>query len=243
MSRGKRRSRRAGRRLGYYALGGAAVAVLLVVAGVLVLRPVGEGASTTTQAKPIILYVNQGNGVVNASNFGSMLSFARSQGFNTVFFQVYREGVLLFQPSDLTSFVQQAHAQGLAIYFALYFTNSSQQLPSSVYPLGEDGINLDMSTLALPAQSGLLTAVQQAYHAGKVSITTTDLTLPLKPDVLVLETYGTGYDSYIRPGVVASVGVFTTSSRAQYEQEFQYALQNSDGVMVFDYAGLLKSGY
>jgi len=244
MSR-RRASRRGRGRLWSYALAGVLVAFVLL-AGVLLFHPwTGRGRETTTtgSSKPIILYVNQGNGAVNATNFGSMLSFARSHGFNTVFFQVYREGALLFQPSDLASFVQEAHAQGLAIYLALYFTNSSQRLPSSVYALGEDGINLDMSTLPLSAQSSLLTSVQQAYHAGEVSVTTTDLALPLKPDVLVLETYGSGYDSYIRPGIVASVGVFTTSSKAQYEQEFLYALQNSDGVMVFDYAGLLKSGY
>jgi len=39
------------------------------------------------------------------------------------------------------------------------------------------------------------------------------------------------------------VGVFATASKADYEQQFQYALNNSDGVMVFDYAGLVKSGY
>jgi hypothetical protein len=43
--------------------------------------------------------------------------------------------------------------------------------------------------------------------------------------------------------VIASVGVFDTTSQSNYEQEYQYALANGDGVMVFDYAGLLKSGY
>jgi hypothetical protein len=43
--------------------------------------------------------------------------------------------------------------------------------------------------------------------------------------------------------MIASVGVFTTSTLQQYDQEFQYALSNSDGVMVFDYAGLVKAGY
>jgi len=50
-------------------------------------------------------------------------------------------------------------------------------------------------------------------------------------------------DRYIHHGIIASVGVFTTSSRQDYDQQFQYALSNSDGVMVFDYAGLLKAGY
>lgn len=248
-SRGRRRRSR----VRYLALVGALAAVLIVAAGFLVLRPPAPPPSTSspstssgvsaTGARPIILYINQGNGAVNQTNFGPMLSFASSQGFNTIFFQIYREGVLLFQPSQLTSFVSEAHAQGLKIYFALYFTNSSQEIPTSIYTLGEDGISLDMSTLPLSAQTSLFGELEQGYTAGQTAITTTDFTLPLNPDLLVLETYGTADQGYIHPGIIGSVGVFTTSSESQYEQEFQYALQNSDGVMVFDYAGLMKSGY
>ena len=191
--------------------------------------------------KPIILYVNQGNGVVNESNFGTMLSFASSHGFNTVFFQVYREGTTLFNRSQLSYFVSQTHAEGLTIFFALYFTNSSQPFPSSVFNLGEDGISLDMSGLGVASQEALLQGLSSC--SCRTAATTTDMNSPLRPDLLILETYGPGYSSFIRHGIIASVGVFATSSQADYQSEFQYALQNSDGVMVFDYAGLLKSGY
>jgi hypothetical protein len=202
--------------------------------------------SSSSSGKYIILYINQGNGVVNESNFGSMLSFASSQGFNTIFFQVYREGNLLFDSSQLDFFVVQAHAQDTKIFFSLYFTNSSQQIPTSIYGLGEDGIGLDMSTLTVSDQSALFASLQQGYTSGLTAITTTDLTLPLSPDLLVLETYTSQiqqYSQYIHPGVIASVGVFATTSQSNYQQEFQYVLANSDGVMVFDYAGLMKSGY
>jgi hypothetical protein len=33
------------------------------------------------------------------------------------------------------------------------------------------------------------------------------------------------------------------SSEQDYQSQFQYALQNSDGVMVFDYAALSRAGY
>jgi hypothetical protein len=202
--------------------------------------------SSSSGGKYVILYINQGNGVVNESNFGSMLSFASSQGFNTIFFQVYREGSLLFDASQLDSFVVHAHAQDVKIFFSLYLTNSSQQIPASIYDLGEDGISLDMSTLAVSDQSALFASLQRGYASGLTAITTTDLTLPLSPDLLVLETYTSQiqqYSQYIHPGVIAGVGVFATTSQSNYQQEFQYALANSDGVMVFDYAGLMKSGY
>ena len=136
-----------------------------------------------------ILYVNQGNGVVNESNFGAMLSTTKSHGFNTVFFQVYRSGNLLFTTDQLRYFVSTSQIDNISIFFALYFTSSSQQIPSQIYGLGENGISLDMSTLPFQTQQILFSTLQQNYHEGKIAITTTNFTLNLKPDLLILETY------------------------------------------------------
>ncbi|MDA4122475.1 MAG: hypothetical protein OK456_04750 [Thaumarchaeota archaeon] len=235
-------------------LGVATVAVVII--GFVLLVPRGgpaqsnstttpSGVTSTTSApssKPIILYINQGNGVVNQSNFGALLAFASSQGFNTLFFQVYRQGDLLFTPSQLTSFVAQAHDSGLKIFFSLYITDPSQQLPTSIYPLGEDGVSLDMSSLTVSSQQSFYSDLSDAY-GGTKAITTDDMTLPLSPNLLVLETYGTQYQQFIHPGIVAGVEAVQATSKSDYQQQFQYALANSDGVMVFDYAGLLKTGY
>jgi predicted membrane protein len=228
-----KRKRRSGRRTAAYAA---------IVVGILVVLVVAILSFQPHQAKPVILYVNQGNGVVNGSNFVPMLDFASAKGFNIVFFQIYRQGVLLFTPGDLGTFVNETHSHGLRIFFALYITNSSQALPTAVFALGEDGISLDMSTVDLGTQEALLASLQASYH-GESAVTTTDMTSTLRPDLLILETYGTAMQQYIRPEIVASVGVFATSSQADYQSQFQYALSNSAGVMVFDYAGLLKSGY
>jgi hypothetical protein len=171
-----------------------------------------------------------------------MISYASSHGFNVVFFQVYRQGATLFNNEQLSSFVNETHTSGMKIFFALYITNSSQRLPASFYSLGEDGVSLDMSTLDLGSQEALLASLRASYH-GETAVTTTNMESPLRPDLLILETYGPGTQQYIRHGIIASVGVFATSSEQDYQSQFQYALANSDGVMVFDYAGLLKSGY
>jgi hypothetical protein len=192
--------------------------------------------------KPVILYVNQGNGVVDESNFGQMLSFASAHGFNTIFFQVYRQGTLLFTRSELSWFVNQTHVQGLTIFFALYFTNSTQTIPNTIVGLGQNGISLDMPTLSIATQESLLANVAASCSC-ETAVTTTDMTSPLKPDLLVLETYEPSTQQYIRQGIIGSVGVFATVSKEDYQSQFQYAFNNSDGVMVFDYAGLLKSGY
>jgi len=198
-------------------------------------------SSSSASSKPIILYVNQGNGAVNASNFGNLLSTATSQGFNTIFFQVYRSGTLLFTSSSLTQFVSSAHSEGLEIFFALYFTNSTQTIPSSIYSDGEDGINLDMSTLPVAAQTTLFDQLSSSY-TGKTAITTFDFTLPLRPDLLVFETYASGDQQYIHAGVIAGVEVSPGETTQEYQQQFQYALKNSNGVMVFDYDHLVKYG-
>lgn len=197
---------------------------------------------TSSGVKPIILYVNQGNGAVNASNFGALVDTATSRGFNTLFFQVYRSGVLLFPDASLAQFVTSAHGNGLKIFFALYFTNSTQTIPSSVYSDGEDGISLDMSTLPIGAQTVLFDGLSSGY-SGMTAITTTDPSLSLRPNLLVVETYAPSDRQYIRPGIIAGVEVVATSSKSDYQSQVQYALSNSDGVMVFDYHGLVKAGY
>ncbi|HXW37451.1 MAG TPA: hypothetical protein VEJ36_06095 [Nitrososphaerales archaeon] len=215
------------------------VALAVVVGGAYLL---GSNGSKTQPPKPVILYVNQGNGAVNGSNFEELVSFAVSHQFNTLFFQVYRSGTLLFDSQQLEVFVNDSHSAGLRIFFALYITNSSQTLPSSIFSLGEDGISLDMSALDIGAQQTLLSNLMTYYH-GTSAVTTSDMTSPLKPDLLVLETYGAIDQQYIRPGVIGSVEVVATANEQDYNTQFLYALQHSDGVMVFDYAGLMKSGY
>lgn len=230
----KKQRRKGSRRMVWYVI----VALMILVLASVAVYITSQGHRT----QPIILYVNQGNGAVNGSNFESMIGYASARGFNTVFFQVYRQGVLLFSNNDLTTFVNEAHSRGLKIFFALYITNSSQSIPNSILNLGEDGISLDMSALETGTQERLLAGLEASYR-GETAVTTTDMLSTLKPDLLVLETYGPNYQQYIRHGTIASVGVFATSSAQDYQSQFRYALQNSDGVMVFDYAGLLKRGY
>jgi len=200
--------------------------------------------STLSNSKLVILYVNQGNALVNRSGFPSLLTFVNSHGFNTIFFQVYRNGALLFNSGDLSYFVSSSHQKSVKIFFALYFTSPSQLIPASIYGLGEDGINLDMSALNPADQNNILSTLSQNYHDGRTAVTTTNFATNLKPDILVLETYDFSADSqYIKPGIVAGIEPLSMPSIQDYEQQFQYALSNSDGVMVFDYYGMLKTGF
>lgn len=228
----------------------AGVVLLIVVISVgaffLTQKSTTSVETTSQSSKPIILYVNQGNALVDTSNYTTLLNFAKANGFNTIFFQVYRSGSLIFSQSNLTYFVDTAHLEKLKIFFSLYFTANGQTIPTSIYTLDEDGINLDMSTLSDSAQSNLLATLQANYRQGQTSVTATNFTTTLKPDLLVLETYqvqNSSKDAYIHSGIIASVEPLSMSSKKAYESQFQYDLSNSDGVMVFDYYGLLKTGY
>jgi hypothetical protein len=219
------------------------VAVIVIISAGALLLTERSGKTSSTTAKPVILYVNQGNALVSVNNFTGLTAFAKSNGFNTIFFQVYRGGNLIFSASNLTYFVTTAHSQGLKIFFALYFTASGQQIPSSLYTLGENGISLDMSTLSDSSQAILLSTLQHDYMQGETAVTTTNFTTDLRPNLLILETYGTGDQSFIHHGIIGGVEPYILSSKQEYTSQFQYALQNSDGVMVFDYYGLLRTGY
>lgn len=212
-----------------------AIAIIIIAAAFLSLR-------SAPPSKPVILYVNQGNALVDVGNFSSLVSYAKSNGFNTIFFQVYRSGDLLFTASNMSYFVSSAHNQSLEIFFSLYFTSSNETIPESIYGLGEDGISLDMSTLPQSTQSSLLSTLQKDYN-GKNAVTTTNFGTALKPDLLILETYAPQDQQYIHKGIIASVEPLALTSEPEYLQEYQYALSHSDGIMVFDYYGLLATGY
>jgi hypothetical protein len=234
----------------FFIVGGIAI-LLIIIAAILILdrQPVQPPSTATTNTltssshKPIILYVNQGNALVDESNYSVLVSYAKSHHFNTIFFQIYKSGQLLFNQSELSFFVNSAHLSNLSVFFALYFTTSLQSIPTSIYGLGENGINLDMSTLTSSAQKNLLSTLQQNYKNGLIAVTTLNFTTTLRPNYLILETYSHSDQSYIHRGIIASVEPLAISNSQSYNTQFQYALNNSDGVMVFDYYGLLKTGY
>jgi hypothetical protein len=239
------KKRRSKSRTSIIIIGVIAIAAIVIIAGFL-LDQRSTSVTTSQSNKLIILYVNQGNALVSTSNFTSLLNFAKAQGFNTIFFQVYRGGNLIFSQSNLSYFVETAHLEKLKIFFALYFTGENQLIPTLIYNLGEDGINLDMSTLSSTAQTNLLETLQQNYRGGQTSVTATNFTTTLRPNLLILETYqvqNSSKDSYIHPGIIASVEPLSMSSEKIYQSQYQYDLSISDGVMVFDYYGLLKTGY
>jgi hypothetical protein len=208
---------------------------------------VGHSSTTATSSKPVILFENQENSPVNQGNFGNFVDFARSNGFNTIFFQISYKGSLLACCNDISSlksYVTGAHVLGVKIFFVLSFSNSSQGLPSSfIYSAGEDGIDLDMSTLPYSNQQTLLSSLKGNF-SGTTAVTTYNFTTTLKPNWLIFETYNWPSDQqYLSSRVIGSVEVVAASDNAQYRSWFLSVLSGSAGVMVFDYSALKNYGY
>jgi len=191
--------------------------------------------------KPIILYVNQGNGFVEPQKFGDLLTFAKRFGFNTIMFQVYRSGSFLYSLEDMNKFARDAEKAGFRFHASLYISKEGEKM-DLVAQLRADGINLDMPTISLDWQSRYISWVRQLFK-GPVSVTTANAQYPLKPDLVILETYGRENLRYVRPGMVGSVGVWLTKDKDDYLDQVNLVLTKSDGVMVFDYAGLLRKGW
>lgn len=197
--------------------------------------------TTATVVKPIILYVNQGNGFVEPDRFGDLLAFAKRFGFNSVMFQVYREGSFLYSLDDMNKFHDKSTRAGMRFYPSLFISKDGEKI-DLISQLSAEGMNLDMPSLSLDWQSRYIAAVRQLFK-GPVSVTTSNAQYPLRPDLLILETYGRENLRYVRPGVVGSVGVWLTTDKGDYLDQVSYVLAHSDGVMVFDYAGLLRKGW
>lgn len=100
-----------------------------------------------------------------------------------------------------------------------------------------------MSTLGSSEQSDLLLTLSQNYKSGLTAVTATNFTTTLRPNLLILETYSLSDQPFIHKGIIASVEPLALANSQTYEQELEYALNNCDGVMVFDYYGLLKTNY
>ncbi len=203
--------------------------------------PIPTPPTTTTGVKPIILYINQGNGFVEPDKFADLLAFAKRFGFNAVMFQVYRSGSFLYSLDDMNKFHDESARAGVRFYPSLFISKDGEKI-DLISQLRAEGMNLDMPSLSLDWQSRYIAALRQLFK-GPVSVTTPNLQYPLTPDLLILETYGRENLRYVRPGAMGSVGVWLTTDKGDYLDQVNYVLAHSDGVMVFDYAGLLRKGW
>jgi hypothetical protein len=206
--------------------------------------PGNYGVGITATNKPVILYYNYGEQPFAISAFPNVVAFASSHGFNTLMLVVYIDHDPIFNNSILRSFYEYAQTKNVTFVPSYYI----ESLNDTINVSGFSWINLDMERLS---QS------DQAIYYGNMSkiVPLASVTMPYGENplfytkMLIVETYASPpifwleQITYSHGGTICSVHINYVHSEQEYRSEFDYCLKYSDGVMVFDYPILVRSGY
>jgi hypothetical protein len=194
--------------------------------------------------KPIILYFHLPDPPLQVSQFPGVVNFTLRHGFNTIMMVIFNFGEASFNRSTVAYFISYAASKGLTFVPSYYIRSTSDQINVT----GLAWVNLDMERLDSYDQRVFYDRIAQIVPL--VSVTS-----PYRQPVgfhtpmQIVETYATSpvfwldQLGYYHPGKICSVGEFLLNSQQEYDAEKAYCLKYSDGVMVFDYYSLLKSGF
>jgi hypothetical protein len=197
-----------------------------------------------SQKKPVILYYEYPYPPLEVSRFPWVVNFTLAHGFNTLMLEVFYNHRSMFNRSTVDYFISYAGSRGLALVPSYYITATSDKIDVG----GMTWVNLDMERLSPLDQRSFYDNISQIVPL--VSVTS-----PYGQPVLfstpmnIVETYAStplfwlAQLGYYHPGKICSVGDWLLHSQQEYDAEKSYCLEYSDGVMVFDYYNLLRSGF
>jgi hypothetical protein len=199
---------------------------------------------TPSYKKPIILYYNgDGHPPLQVSQFPGVVNFTLRHGFNVLMLLVFNYQPV-FNRTTVNYFALYAKSRGLTFVPSYYVRSVGDEINVS----GLAWINLDMERLNPSEQ--VVFYDQVAGVVPLVSVTTVyGQLVQFHTPMNIIETYaGTplfwlAQLGYYHPGKLCSVGVWLLHNQQDYDDEKNYCLKYSDGVMVFDYYGLLRSGF
>jgi hypothetical protein len=192
--------------------------------------------------KSIILYYDTLNLPFNATTFPHIISFVISNHFNTLMVVVYAYGHPLFNYSEMTFFSTYSRSHNVTFVPSYYIVS----LDNKINTTGFEWVNLDMESLKTPAQSQYFSRITSAVP--HVSVTSPyGQNLPYEPYLEIVETYYNVPEFWFyqlwfsHSSIMCSVSAHSASRQTVFDQEYQYCLDHSKGVMVFDYYNMLKS--
>jgi hypothetical protein len=192
--------------------------------------------------KPVILYYNPFNLQVNESQFPAIISYATRNHFNTLMLIVYAYNRPLFKSSEISYFENYSARNGVTFVPSYYIVSLTDKINTT----GFRWINLDLESL---------TTLKQYFFYEKMSrnipiVSVTSIygqQLRFQPSMNIVETYFNApvfwfYQLWFpHSGVVCSVSAARATSQSVFDSEFNYCLDHSRGVMVFDYWNMLRS--
>ena len=194
--------------------------------------------------KVVILYYDPFNLPLNTSGYRTVINFAKSNHFNTLMLVVYAYGHTLFNESEIAFFSSFAESNDITFVPSYYIVS----LQDTINATGFSWVNLDMESINVRFQSYFYDKI--ASEVKLVSVTSPyGQNLPYQPGMNIVETY---YDSpafwyyqlwFYHSSIVCSVNAHSATSQATFSDEFNYCLDHSRGVMVFDYWNLTKANF
>ncbi len=215
----------------------AIIAFYILVEAALTLPLVGD-----MKDKPVILYYDPFNLPINASSFKTVIDFAISNHFNTLMLIVYAYGQALFNQSEISYFSTFAAKDNITFVPSYYIVSSENRINTTGY----SWVNLDMEKLSPKLQRSFYAEV--ASEVELVSVTSPYAQkLPYHPEMKIVETYYYKpafwfYDLWFdHSSVICSVSAHSAPTQTAFNSEFNYCLEHSRGVMVFDYSNMIRA--
>jgi len=197
--------------------------------------------------RPIILYYNYENLPFQPKQFSQIVQTTIRHGFNTLMLLVFYKHHQIFDQSTIQNFSSYAAIHNLTLVPSYYITSIAED---SINATSFRWINLDMESIPPFDQLLYLGRTASSPSISLVSVTSPyGQSVTLETSMDIVETYSSYPSfwfmqlSYPHSYHVCSVGVFQLHSQAEYDAEKNYCLRYTEGLMVFDYYNLMRSGF
>lgn len=196
--------------------------------------------------KPVILYYDYENlPFKNSSQFPTIVANTLRHHFNTLMLLVYYNHEMIFNESTVKYFFSYSRSQGLNFVPSYYV----ESLGDSFNVSGFRWINLDMERIDSNLQPEFYSRISLESVGAEISVSSPyGQHVVYAPSLNIVETYSTTPRfwflqlTYWHPGHICSIAPWLVHNEQEYDSEKNFCLKYSDGVMVFDYYNLLKSG-
>lgn len=198
----------------------------------------------SAQGRPVILYYDFENLPFQSTQFPAIVNATLQHHFNTLMLLVYYDHKPIFNSSMIQQFLKYSEARNLTFVPSYYIESLSDRINVN----GLRWVNLDMEKLTPVFQHAfyLKTSVQ---NVSLISVTSPygqaeGFVAPID----IVETYSGEFVfwlmqiTYLHYSAICSVAIRQVHSQAEYDSEKNYCIHYSQGVMVFDYYNLLKTG-
>jgi hypothetical protein len=195
--------------------------------------------------KPIILYYDYENLPFGPSQFPQIVNATLQHHFNTLMLLVFIDHKPIFNKSTIEYFFSYSESRNLKFVPSYYI----ESLSDNINFTGLGWINLDMERIS-PNDQRFFYARIASQGIAIISVTFPfGQPVEFSPTIDIVETYSGSQwfwfmqAAYFHNDHICSIGIWQLQNQQEYNSQKDYCLKYSDGVMVFDYYNLLRTGF